>query len=73
VTRSKILTSRFREMVMVTLKDGLCFTGILYSCDDKALVLRRAEAVGHGENGTNAPVDGEIILFNADVHYINRP
>lgn len=73
MTRSRILTSRFRETVLVSLKDGTVFSGVLYACDRLALVLRAAEAVGAGENRTNLPVDGEIIVLLGDVAYIQRP
>lgn len=62
-----------RESFLVTLKDGTSFSGVLYSHDDKALVLRSAEAVGAGENKTNLPLDGEIIVLLSDVAYLQRP
>lgn len=71
--RSKILTSRFRERVIVNTKQGGAFAGVLYSCDKQALVLREAEAVGEGENRTNLALDGEVILLFADVEFIQRP
>ncbi len=71
--RSRVLRSRFRERVVVTLHDGRAFGGILYSCDDKALVLRGAEALGAGENGAALPLDGEIICLLSTVSYIQRP
>lgn len=57
---------------MVTTKDGAAFAGILFSIDTKALVLRDSEAVGAGENKTNLPLDGEIIVLLPDVAYIQR-
>lgn len=71
--RSRILTSRFRERVLVTVKAGDTFDGVLYSADDKALVLRQAAAVGVGENKTDLPLDGELIVLLADVAFIQRP
>ncbi len=71
--RSKVITSRFRERVLVTTKTGSTFDGILYSTDDKALVLRQAAAVGQGENRADLPLDGELIVFVADVDFIQRP
>lgn len=68
-----MLTSRFRERVLVTTKSGDTFDGVLYSVDNAALVLRQAEAVGAGENKTNLPLDGEIIVLLADVDFIQRP
>lgn len=71
--RSRVLTSRFRERVMVTTKAGDTFDGVLYSADKTALVLRNTEAVGAGENKTNLPIDGELIVLLADVAFIQRP
>lgn len=73
MSRSRVLSSRFRERVLVTTKDGASFDGILYSADKTALVLRGASAVGQGENKTNLPLDGEIILLLADVAWLQRP
>lgn len=70
---SRILRSRLRERFLVTTKDGAAFSGILYASDDKALVLRDAQAVGAGENKTDLPLDGEIIVLVADVAYLQRP
>lgn len=58
---------------MVTTKGGDTFDGVLYSHDKTALVLRQASAVGAGENKTNLPLDGEIIVLLADVDFIQRP
>ena len=71
--RSRILSSRFRERVVVTTKPGPAFDGILYSADRHALVLRQASAVGAGENQTDLPLDGELIVLLADVAYLQRP
>jgi small nuclear ribonucleoprotein (snRNP)-like protein len=71
--RSRVLTSRFRERVVVTTKTGEAFDGILYSADSKALVLRQSAAVGAGENKTDLPLDGELIVLLSDVAYMQRP
>lgn len=71
--RSKVLVQRFRERVIVTTKTGETFNGILFSCDEKALVLRHASALGAGERSTNLPLDGEIIVLFADVSFLQRP
>jgi hypothetical protein len=73
VIRSRVLRSRLREQFLVTTKDGAAFSGILYTADDKCLALRNAEAVGAGENKTNLPLDGEIILLLSDVAFLQRP
>lgn len=58
---------------MVTTKAGETFDGVLYSADKTALVLRNTEVVGAGENKTNLPLDGELIVLLADVAFIQRP
>lgn len=73
MSRSRILSSRFRDRVLVTLKTGAAFDGILYSADKSAIVLRQVSAVGEGENKTNLPLDGELILMLADVAWLQRP
>lgn len=73
MSRSRVLSSRFRERVVVTTKSGEAFDGILYSADKSALVLRQAAAVGAGENKTDLPLDGELIVLLADVAWLQRP
>lgn len=68
-----MLSSRFRERVLVTTKTGATFDGILYSADKAAIVLRQVAAVGEGENKTDLPLDGELILLLADVAWLQRP
>ena len=46
---------------------------VLFDEDGKAVVIRNAEAVGAGENKTNLPVDGEVIVLFADIAFIQRP
>lgn len=71
--RSRVLSSRFRDRVLVTTKSGASFDGILYSADNSALVLRQVSAVGEGENKADLPLDGELILLLADVAWLQRP
>jgi small nuclear ribonucleoprotein (snRNP)-like protein len=68
-----VLTSRFRDRVIVTTKTGEAFRGVLYSADSKALVLRQTEALGAGERSTDLPLDGELIVLLPDVAHIQRP
>lgn len=70
MSRSKVITSRLRERAVVTLKSGESFGGVLYSHDDKALVLREAQALGAGENSTDLPLDGELMALLDNVAYI---
>lgn len=71
--RSRILRSRLRQRVLVTLKGGEGFDGVLFDADNHALVLRNASAVGMGERKTDLPVDGEVLILLADVAFVQRP
>lgn len=71
--RSRVITSRLRERVIVTLKTGESFAGVLFSHDNKALVLRETQALGAGERSTDLPLDGELIVLLPDVAYIQKP
>lgn len=73
MSRSRVLSSRLRERVIVTTKTGRSFVGILFSMDDKALVLRDTAAIGVGDNQTDLPLDGELIVLLPDVDYIQKP
>lgn len=57
----------------MTCKSGDAFSGVLFSHDDKALVLRETEALGAGERRTNLALDGELIVLMPDVAYIQKP
>lgn len=71
--RSRVISSRLRERVIVTLKSGESFAGVLFSHDKQALVLRDTEALGAGENRTDLRLDGELIVLLADVSFLQRP
>ena len=68
-----VLRSRLRTRVLVTTKDKATFAGVLFQEDKRAVVLREAVAVGAGEDRSDLPLDGEIIILVADVAYIQRP
>lgn len=72
MSRSRVLSTRLRERVIVTTKTGLSFAGVLFSIDKAALVLREAHAIGAGENHTDLPLDGEQIVLLDNVDYIQR-
>lgn len=68
-----VLRSRLRERVIVTLKAGDSFAGVLYSSDSQTIALRAASAIGAGEQSTDLPLDGELLVLLADVAFIQRP
>ncbi|HQV83158.1 MAG TPA: hypothetical protein PLX57_08635 [Ornithinibacter sp.] len=57
----------------MTMHDGSSFGGVLWEADDKALVLRNAQALKAGPDSTNLPLDGEVVLLMFDVAFIQRP
>lgn len=66
-----LLEQRLRELVVVTLKTGAAFRGVLVDADDKVWVLRNAEALSADQRPV--PVDGEVVILVADVAYANKP
>ena len=71
--RSRLLRQRLLSRVVVTLKSGDSFDGVLYDLDDRAWFLRDASAVGAGEKRTNLPLDGEVVLLTSEIAFAQRP
>jgi small nuclear ribonucleoprotein (snRNP)-like protein len=66
-----VLRNRLRSHVIITLKAGQSFRGVLYDHDRDALVLRNTEHL-EGQGGPT-PVDGELLVLIADVAFIQLP
>lgn len=73
MTNRRVLRSRLRRRVLVTLKTGDAFDGVLFDADGQALVLRNASQVGVVNRGTPVPVDGEVLVLLEDVAYLQLP
>ena len=58
------------EKVIVTLRSGEAFSGLLADMDEKTVLLHSAEAFGEGRK---VPVDGELLIPRGDVLYFQRP
>lgn len=58
---------RLRDHVVVTLKSGETFSGVLFEADRSTVVLVRAEAQ------PDVPVDGELLLRWSEISYVQRP
>lgn len=71
--RDRLLRRRARQQVVVTLKSGLAFRGVLFDVDDRSFVLRNAEALEQGLNGAHVPVDGEVFMARSDVEFWQKP
>jgi len=68
----QVVKKRLHYRVIVTLKSGAAFEGVLWEQDREALVLRDTQAIP-GPNQAPVPVDGELLVFVADVEYIQKP
>lgn len=66
-----VLPGRVHQAVIVTLKSGDGYRGVLFESDRYAMVLRNAEALN--PDGTRVMVDGEFIVLRADIAYLQRP
>jgi small nuclear ribonucleoprotein (snRNP)-like protein len=72
-SRSGLLVERTRRRVLVTLKSGEAFSGVLFAVDREAIVLREAVAVGYGQRSENVPVEGEALILRSDIAYMQLP
>lgn len=66
---SKVIANRVRTKVLVSVKTGEAFEGVLWDADKQALVLRGASMVGVAGDAP-AAVDGEVVVLMGDVAYI---
>lgn len=71
--RDRLLRERLCDKVVVTLKSGSAFSGVLFKVDDRAVILRDTQALGAGLNGDHVAVDGELVLFRTDIDFLQRP
>ena len=67
----RLIREHLRQRVIVTLKTGEAFGGVLFSADSEALVLRNAEVLDATSTDRQAqPVDGELLILRPDVSYL---
>jgi small nuclear ribonucleoprotein (snRNP)-like protein len=71
-TRDRLVRSRMREDVIVTMTTGDAFRGILYAADGRTFILRDAKTLTDS-SGRPVPVDGELILDRTRIDYFQRP
>lgn len=69
----RALKQRLKSRVVVTLKSGDAFDGILWHADRDVWVLRSATAVHAGPNGSSIGLDGEVVLLASEINYAQRP
>ena len=68
----RIVREHLRRSVLVSLKSGEAFQGVLYEADSEAVVLRNATALeaGNGTDRRATPVDGELLILRPDIAYM---
>lgn len=69
----RLLRSRLKSQIIVTLRSGVSFRGVFYDSDRRVVVLRDAEALEVTDTGTRVPVDGEMILAWSEILYMQKP
>lgn len=68
-----LLATRRRRKVIVTLKTGEAFSGVLFASDRDAVVLREATAIAFGPKAENVTVEGEALILRSDIAYMQLP
>lgn len=66
-----LFRQRLRKQVIVTLKDGAAFAGILFDVDPELVILRNTASIS--DHGERVPVDGEVILPRTEIAFIQLP
>lgn len=67
----RVVRDRVRQRVIVTLKSGGAFSGVLWDWDREAFVLRAAAQLVEGAAPISA--DGELVFLASDVDYLQFP
>lgn len=67
----RVLRDRVRQRVLLTLKSGDAFAGVLWEWDREAFVLRNASQLSPGIAPVD--VDGELVVLADDVSYLQFP
>jgi small nuclear ribonucleoprotein (snRNP)-like protein len=68
--RESALQGRMRREVIVTLKTGESFSGVMFERDAVVMVLRNAVDL---QPNAPVPVDGELLVRWAEVAYVQLP
>lgn len=68
-----LFRQRLRRQVIVTLKTGEAFSGVLFDVDKELLVLRKAAMLDFPAAGAETQVDGEVLVLRQDVAYLQLP
>lgn len=68
---NRVIRQHLRRVVILTLKSGVAFRGILFQVDREAVVLRDCTLLeDSGTDRIPAIVDGELVVLRADIAYM---
>jgi small nuclear ribonucleoprotein (snRNP)-like protein len=67
-----LIRRQCRRVVVVELRGGETFRGLLVAADARTVLLRNVEALT-GAQASATPVDGELLIPRGDVKYMQRP
>lgn len=73
LTTRSVLAGAMRERVLVTLKSGEGFDGVLLRADRRSWELVQVKALGVGERGDTVPVNGALLIPAENVAFAQRP
>lgn len=68
----RVLKTRLHHRVIVTLKDGASFGGVLWETDREGVILRDAQAIVTPQTQP-VGVDGELYLPWSNISFIQKP
>lgn len=66
------LSRREREQIVVTMKTGETFSGVLWEETEREIILRGAAGVSM-DRGNDIGIDGELLVFVSDIAYVQKP
>jgi hypothetical protein len=66
------LSMLVREQIVVTMKTGETFSGVLWEETGRELILRGAAGVSM-DRGNDIGIDGELLVFVTDIAYVQKP
>lgn len=66
-----LFRQRLRKQVIVTLKDGSAFAGVLFAVDPELVIMRNTASIG--DHGERVPVDGEVLLPRGEIAFYQLP
>lgn len=71
VAAAGVLESKLRQTVLVTLKSGEAFRGVLFEHDAVSLLLRNVQLMSAATQTVTA-VDGELVVLWENVSYVQH-